>query len=724
MKFTLPALPGQVGAIAAYAPMCDALAREARKCGEPGGILVPRFDPLGAGDTIPVAGEPPYMGAVAGVAFTQFYDDQPILDFLAGLTKVARPVSVGVIAARGPLLMELACTTDDWPIVRAVTEAVSGIVVRRKFSSLPDVEWVAYETRWEGPYARPVTSVGTKPALLAALGVLRRLEVGIVHVLVQPLPACWGGNLRAWMAMHANLASLGLAPAPSKATLALVEKKAAMQLFAVTLRVAAATEAGAQLLRARVAGLRHGDRDVAWERVSAQRIRQFRPEFTGGIVSTDELQQLLAFPTREDVRRYDLAPAAPLAREGILLGYAGGVPVRLPVASLTKHVLVVGQQGTGKSTALTHLILQAINQSAAVVVLDPHGKLVDDVMSAVPTERAKDVFYVTPSLERRALAFNPFVSSAGDAGKRASDLVFAFRNISGGSWGPRLERLLLALITALLLTPGSCLSDLLRLLSPNDDSFRRHVMSRDVPAELRRFFAEDLPMYLRTPAATDPLRNRLTKFLLDEHLAAIFSSPDHRLDFGRVLGERQVLLARISISDLGIDGASLLGTFFISQLLSTVLSRGGKGPPIYLFIDEFHRFHSSTLEVVLREGRKFLLGSVLASQFLAGIDPETIAALENAATTICFDLVLDDALRMSRRLPGIKADDLQNNGVGVAVARVGTDVVRLRVPPPLDVNTGQADQIIKQSLAAFYRPVTSPPGVTSTTHPQPLWDEI
>ena len=60
----------------------------------------------------------------------------------------------------------------------------------------------------------------------------------------------------------------------------------------------------------------------------------------------------------------------------------------LPVAGALHHLHVLGPTGTGKTTLLAHLINQDIAAGHGVVVIEPKGDLVDDVLARVPADTA------------------------------------------------------------------------------------------------------------------------------------------------------------------------------------------------------------------------------------------------------------------------------------------------------------------------------------------------
>ncbi|MDB4914796.1 MAG: hypothetical protein JWM95_2440 [Gemmatimonadetes bacterium] len=77
------------------------------------------------------------------------------------------------------------------------------------------------------------------------------------------------------------------------------------------------------------------------------------------------------------------------------------------------------------------MVGQDIAQGNGFAVLDPHGDLVDDILTRIPEERAKDVVLFDPADEEYPVGFN--ILSAHSELQRtllASDLVSVFKRLS------------------------------------------------------------------------------------------------------------------------------------------------------------------------------------------------------------------------------------------------------------------------------------------------------
>ncbi|MCG2695488.1 type IV secretion system DNA-binding domain-containing protein [Candidatus Parcubacteria bacterium] len=71
-----------------------------------------------------------------------------------------------------------------------------------------------------------------------------------------------------------------------------------------------------------------------------------------------------------------------------------------------RHTYVIGKSGVGKSVLLAGMAVQDIVNGEGVCVIDPHGDLIQDIISRVPPERAEDVILFAPADTERPLALN------------------------------------------------------------------------------------------------------------------------------------------------------------------------------------------------------------------------------------------------------------------------------------------------------------------------------
>src|SRR5205814_774254 len=115
------------------------------------------------------------------------------------------------------------------------------------------------------------------------------------------------------------------------------------------------------------------------------------------------------------------------------------------------HMYVIGMTGTGKSTLFQTLVQQDIRNGAGLALLDPHGDLVERVVSGIPECRRDDLIYFNVPDTLHPLAFNPL--DRIPPLKRplvAGGLLDVFKKMWSDFWGTRLEHILRNALLALL----------------------------------------------------------------------------------------------------------------------------------------------------------------------------------------------------------------------------------------------------------------------------------
>jgi hypothetical protein len=313
-----------------------------------------------------------------------------------------------------------------------------------------------------------------------------------------------------------------------------------------------------------------------------------------------------------------------------------------------RHLQVLGPTGTGKSTLLLNLIAQDVTAGRAVVVIEPKGDLIEEVLERVPSNRTADVVILDPA-DPEPVGLNP-LSAGGSPELVADQLLSVFHGLYAAHWGPRTQDILHAALLSLARIPGMTLAALPLLLS--DPGFRhRIVRTIDDPIALGPFWAayEAWSDAERT-SATAPVMNKLRPFLLRPQLRAVVGQSEPRFHMGDVFIQRKILLVNLAKGLLGPESAALLGSLVLSQLWQATLGRAlipqKRRHPVFLYVDEFADYlHLGTdLADALGQARGLGLGLVLAHQFLHQLDPAMRSAvLSNARSRIAFQVAPEDA---------------------------------------------------------------------------------
>ena len=329
------------------------------------------------------------------------------------------------------------------------------------------------------------------------------------------------------------------------------------------------------------------------------------------------------------------------------------------------HVYIIGKTGTGKSTLMANLARQDALHGEGFALLDPHGDLVEQVLSFVPDERRADLIYFNVPGTGHPLAFNPLEAIHGNHRHLiASGLISVFKKIWAESWGPRMEYILRNALLALLELPDATLLQVPRLL--DDLAFRRQVLAYVRDPAVERFWQrefEHYPVRFRAEAVA-PIQNKVGEFLVNPILRRIVGQPRSSFNLRQVMDKGKILLVNLAKGKIGEDTAALLGAMLVTKIGLAALSRAeiseAERRDFYLYADEFPSFTTTSFAGMLAEMRKYHVGLVLAHQYLEQVD-ETVrgAILGNVGTMIVFRIGLTDALLLEKEFyPEFSASDL------------------------------------------------------------------
>ncbi|HZM80521.1 MAG TPA: type IV secretion system DNA-binding domain-containing protein [Candidatus Limnocylindrales bacterium] len=528
-----------------------------------------------------------------------------------------------------------------------------------------------------------------------------------------------------------NVALLRADPQRDRDARAAVDKLAAPQ-WAVAIRYGVAhTNPNTTLnskaregsrLEARLVTLAHGIASAfgAWTgRNRLRRLRLPRPQATlsarplrrGFLLSVAELASIAAIPqdiavpglTRARAKPMPAPVEVPAGGRGVkVLGRAevGGHSVALPVADARQHTHILGSTGSGKSTLMLNMILDDIHARRGVVVIDPKGDLVGDVLDRIPAALAGRLVLIDPD-QNPGATLNPL---AGDDHDLVVDnIVSIFSKIFTKHWGPRIDDVLRVSCLTLLRKANAILTLVPPLL--NDRQFR-HVFTEglDDPEGLRGFWEwfESTPPPLRAQVI-GPILARLRAFLLRDFVKRTLGVPQSSFDMGKVLNGG-ILLARLPKGQIGEETARLMGSFVLASAWQAATARTripeSQRRDASIYIDEAQNFLNLPGSVgdMLAEARGYHLAMVLAHQNLTQMPRDTQLAISaNARNKIYFSCAPEDAHQLARHtMPELDEHDLSHMDAFRAAARI---VVDGRETPAFTLRTNPARPLVGEATA-------------------------
>lgn len=340
-----------------------------------------------------------------------------------------------------------------------------------------------------------------------------------------------------------------------------------------------------------------------------------------------------------------------------------------------RHLYLIGQTGTGKSTFLTNLIIQDIHAGHGVCMIDPHGTDIKEVLGAIPPERYDDVIYFDPSNLDYAMGLNMLEYDVTKPEQKTfvvNELLSIFQKLYGAnpeSMGPMFEQYFRNATMLVMEDPdsGNTLMDISRVMA--DASFRRMKLERAKNPVVVQFWKEiagkaggeasleNIVPYI--VSKTDPLTS-------NDYLRPIIGQQQSAFNFRQIMDERKILLVNLSKGRLGEINANLIGMIFVGKILMAALSRVDDPtrsfPPFFLHIDEFQNVSTPAISSILSEARKYKLSLTVAHQFIAQLDQGIKdAVFGNIGSMVVHRVGSEDAQFLEQQFsPIFAAKDLMN----------------------------------------------------------------
>ncbi len=450
------------------------------------------------------------------------------------------------------------------------------------------------------------------------------------------------------------------------------------------------------------------------------------------VLNTEELASVWHLPISSTeipklkwLKSKEATPPTILPGSGVLIGESvfrsESKQVYITDEDRRRHIYVIGQTGTGKSTLLVNMVTSDIKKGEGLAIIDPHGELVESIIALVPEERAKDVIVFDPSdldnpLGLNMLEYNP------DRPEEKTFIVNEMQSIfnklfTAETMGPMFEQYMRNALLLLMDDPNehATLIEVPRIFT--DPEFRKRLLAKATNPTVKDFWEKEAAkaggeasLANMTPYITSKFNN----FISNDYIRPIIGQPVSSLNFRGLMDEGKILLINLSKGKIGDINANLIGMILVGKILMAALSRADipqeKRRDFNLFMDEFQNFTTDSIATILSEARKYRLNLVVAHQFIAQLAEKIRdAVFGNVGSQIVFRIGADDAEFLGKQFePVFSKNDLMNIDNFNAYAKLlingqTTKPFNIRTLPSPKGNSAVAAQIQKLSRATYGR---------------------
>lgn len=326
-----------------------------------------------------------------------------------------------------------------------------------------------------------------------------------------------------------------------------------------------------------------------------------------------------------------------------------------------RHVFIIGQTGTGKSTLMENMIVQDIINGQGVAVIDPHGDLVEGVIGRIPQKRQADVIVFDVLDQDYPIGMNIIKwNTLQERDLLIDELYLTLDRLYDmhSTGGPIFEAYFRVMLK--LLMGRSHRSN----FTPTILDFNNCFNNKDFRDWLKRNFegSAELDGIIEIERAGGELEiknvapyvtSKLTRFFNDQGIRHIVGQGSC-LDFEKIMNEKKILLVNLGKGRFGNVVSAILANHIVTRFKLAAMKRGNIPPrerkDFFLYVDECHNLPPENFCELLSEARKYRLGLVLATQYAgqlnkAGFSGDNLlsAIFGNVGTKMTFRLGPEDA---------------------------------------------------------------------------------
>lgn len=410
---------------------------------------------------------------------------------------------------------------------------------------------------------------------------------------------------------------------------------------------------------------------------------RFFNEGKASILNTEELASIFHLPTAytetPEVKwltaKKGEAPAN-LPQEGIVIGknVFRGVErlVRIQKDDRRRHLYIIGQTGTGKTTLLKNMVAQDLQNGEGVCVVDPHGELIEELLGLMPRNRAEEVVLFDPGDIDRPLGLNMLEYNTPEQKDFVvSEMIAIFHKLFPPEIvGPMFEHNMRNVMLTLMADPENpgTITEIPRMFT--DPEYQKYKIAKVTDPVVRDFWEKEMAKTtdFHKSEMLGYLISKIGQFVENTMMRNIIGQQRSAFNLREIMDSGKILFVNLSKGKTGEINSSLLGLIIVSKIQMAAMGRVDipeeERRDFYLYIDEFQNFTTDSIMTILSEARKYRLNLTLANQYIAQL-PEQIrdAVFGNVGSLASFRIGPNDAEFVEKQTePVFSAHDLINLG--------------------------------------------------------------
>ncbi len=345
------------------------------------------------------------------------------------------------------------------------------------------------------------------------------------------------------------------------------------------------------------------------------------------------------------------------------------------------HLLGTGATGAGKSVLAQNIIFQDWLGGNSVMVLDPHGALIEDVLEQVPLYMEDKVMILDPESNM------PFKYNICQIGKvfgmdrTVDSLMEAMKVAMGVSWESSVgmqQILRNALILALASDPSCDMVHVFGMLDPKKRRAALKKVQKTAVGSVKlavEFWEEKFPLWDK-PAQKRSIgaaERRIGVFVQSSVIRRTLGTRGESVNLEEAINSGKLILA--PMGNLAEETKRLWSAILVREVINILMKRGQSNYCTTTLVFDEMKATIGTLgeyvQMIVEELRKYRVAGVFFAQSFSQLPQDVVLALKaNCRTQIVMSTGADDAKIASQVLGDVKPADIQNLPAYHAYAKI------------------------------------------------------
>lgn len=329
------------------------------------------------------------------------------------------------------------------------------------------------------------------------------------------------------------------------------------------------------------------------------------------------------------------------------------------------NTLIVGGQGTGKSTIAKAAAISDIENDKGLAYFTAKREDVHDLLRHMPQERLQDVVIMDfAGAQEHPIGLNvchniPEARHAEMSKLIAGAFRATYESMFEHSWGAQLQSYVLQASRLMLAAPEGTLLGIIYLLA--HDEYRADMLAHCKAPAVQKFWQIFYDEWMTDRDKRQNTLSTLNKFepiVSDPLLANTLGQPKSSVSIDWILKERKILLVCLDELDelqTKILASLLLALFHYHAHIN--VQRDATGHRVVadellhfsLYLDDAHRYMTTLLSTVLSTSSNTMLPIALVTPTLSQLSHQREQILAACTATVAFRLTDDDVRKLANK---------------------------------------------------------------------------